>query len=59
MHYLGLIIILITIRFLDYNVMKTLIIFTFEKISRHTLIPYEAGGIGIANHGIENEDLDI
>lgn len=54
----NLIIIIITLR-LDYNVMKTLIIFTLEKISRYTLIHSIAVGAGIGNHGIEHEDLDI
>ncbi len=39
--------------------MKTMIIFTFEKISRYTLIHSIAAGAGIGNHGIEYEDLDI
>lgn len=44
---------------MDYNIMKTLIIFTFEKISRYILIHYIAGGAEIGNHGTEYEDLDI
>lgn len=59
MHCIGLIIIIFAVRLLDYNVMKTLIIFTLEKISRYTLIVSKAGDIGIGNHGTEYEDLHI
>lgn len=48
----------ITLRFLDYNVMKTLIIFTSEKITRYTLIHSIAASAVTGNHGIEYEDLD-
>lgn len=50
---------MITIRFWDYNVMKTLILFTFLKISRYTLIHSIAGGALNGNHGMECGDLDI